>query len=258
MTTALQNAARRALVCLDLTNLDDDCDAAAVAALCARAQTPGGSVAAVCVWPRFVAQAKAALLHTGVRVATVVNFPAGADDLEAARAETRAVVGDGADEIDVVTPWRRVLATGDAALIAGFLRGIRDIAGDLPVKAILETGELRDPALIALAAEAAIGGGAAFLKTSTGKTPTGATPEAARILLEAIARRGAGVGFKASGGVRATEQAAAYLALADDILGPGWAGPRRFRIGASSLLDALLATLAGEDEGEDGGEGEGY
>ncbi len=82
-----------------------------------------------------------------------------------------------------------------------------------------------------------------------------ATPEAAEILLETIARRGGTVGFKASGGVRTTADAGVYLGLADRILGPGWAGPRHFRIGASGLLDALLATLQG---GEASGDDEDY
>ena len=77
--TDLRNAALRALVCLDLTNLDEACTAADIDGLCGRAQTPEGSVAAVCIWPRFVAQAKAALAHTGIRVATVVDFPAPVD-----------------------------------------------------------------------------------------------------------------------------------------------------------------------------------
>lgn len=242
----LQNAARRALVCLDLTNLDESCDAAAVAELCRRAQTPEGSVAAVCVWPAFVGQAKAALRNTGVKVATVINFPTGEDDLDEAKGEARAAIFAGADEIDMVIPWRAVAAANDATMVAGLLHEIKDITGAVPLKAILETGELRDPVLIGLAAEAAIAGGANFLKTSTGKTPAGATPEAARILLETIARLDRDVGFKASGGVRTVAQAAEYLALADEILGPGWAGPKHFRIGASGLLGAILATLGAD------------
>jgi deoxyribose-phosphate aldolase len=257
VTTDLQNAARRALVCLDLTNLDDACDAAAVDDLCRRAQTPQGSVAAVCVWPRFVGQARANLAHTGVRVATVINFPGGDDDLDSVKGEARAAILDGADEIDMVTPWRSVLARGDALMVAALLREIKDITGDTTLKAILETGELKDPALIGLAAQAAIEGGADFLKTSTGKTATGATPEAARILLDTIDRRGRSIGFKASGGVRTVAQAAAYLALADEILGASWAGPRHFRIGASGLLDAILATLGTDDgSGDDGDDGD--
>lgn len=256
MTTDLQNAARRALVCLDLTNLDDDCDAAAVDDLCRRAQTPQGSVAAVCVWPRFVGQAKAALAHTGVRVATVINFPAGEDSLDDVKSEARAAIHNGADEIDMVTPWRSVVARGDATTVAALVREIKEITGDTTLKAILETGEIGDPALIGLAAEAAIEGGADFLKTSTGKTATGATPEAARILLDTIARRGRSVGFKASGGVRTVAQATAYLALADEILGSSWAGPRHFRIGASGLLDAILGTLGDSGSGDDGDDGD--
>ena len=84
-----QGHARTALACLDLTSLNDADDAAAIAALCARAVTRWGPVAAVCVWPRFVAQARAALPRE-VAVAAVANFPAGALDVERALADTRA------------------------------------------------------------------------------------------------------------------------------------------------------------------------
>ena len=87
----------------------------------------------------------------------------------------------------------------------------------------------------------AIDHGADFVKTSTGKTPVSATPEAAEIVLEAIAVAGQPVGFKASGGIRTVDDAAAYLALADRIMGADWASPATFRFGASSLLDALEA-----------------
>jgi deoxyribose-phosphate aldolase len=253
--TDLGNVARRALVCLDLTNLDDACDAAAIADLCRRAQTPHGSVAAVCVWPRFVAQSKAALAHTGVRVATVVNFPRGEDALDAVAAETRAALSDGADEIDLVVPSRRLIA-GDAEAVATAVRAIKEVCGEATLKAILETGELKDAALIGLAAEAALDGGADFLKTSTGKVAVNATPQAAEILLHAIARRGGTCGFKPAGGVRTVADAAVYLGLCDGILGAGWAGPKRFRIGASGLLDALLATLEGTDGADDGDDGD--
>ncbi len=240
----LATIARRALVCLDLTNLQDDCTSADVAELCERAQTPHGSVAAVCLWPRFVAEARAALARTGVKVATVVNFPSGDASIDAVLDETRAALADGADEIDLVVPWR-ALAAGDAAAVTSLARRVKDACADTLLKAILETGELKDPALIALAAEAALDGGADFLKTSTGKVAVNASPEAAEILLRAISRQHRTCGFKAAGGVRSTEDAAVYLGLADEIMGTGWAGPRHFRFGASGLLDALLATLDG-------------
>ena len=89
----------------------------------------------------------------------------------------------------------------------------------------------------------AIGAGADFLKTSTGKRQPGATLEAAEVLLSAIRELGGNVGFKAAGGVRTTVEAAEYLELADQMMGRDWAGPQSFRIGASSLLDDLLSTL---------------
>ena len=65
-------------------------------------------------------------------------------------------------------------------------------------------------------------------------------------MLQAIRESGAPVGFKPAGGVKTTEDAAHYLELCDEIMGPDWATPKTFRIGASGVLDALLATLQGE------------
>lgn len=242
--------ALRALVCLDLTNLDDACDAAAIETLCQRAQTREGSVAAVCLWPRFVAQAHTALAHTGIRVATVVNFPSGDEPLDAVVAMTRTALADGADEIDMVVPWKRLLA-GNADAVTAAVRTVKVACGEATLKAIIETGEIKDDAQIGVASMRALEGGADFLKTSTGKVPVNATPRAAEILLEAIARCRRPAGFKAAGGVRTTAEAGIYLDLADRIMGPGWAGPKHFRIGASSLLDALLATLGGDAAGDD-------
>ncbi len=240
--------ALRALVCLDLTDLDEGSDAAAVEALCRRAQTPHGSVAAVCVWPRLVGTARAALARTGIKVATVVNFPAGEAEPEAVAAEIRAALAEGAEEIDAVVPWRRHVA-GETEAIGAFVRAAKAACGPVPLKAILETGALEDVALIATAAEAALDGGADFLKTSTGKHARGATPQAAETMLEAIARSRSGAGLKVSGGVRSLKDAATYLELCDRIMGSGWAGPKHFRIGASSLLGVLMGALDGADSG---------
>lgn len=245
-----RNTALRALVCLDLTNLDPAADAAAIDTLCARAQTRHGSVAAVCILPPHVGRAKASLDRTGIRVATVVNFPSGEGTAEATAAEARAAIADGADEIDMVVPWR-ALKGGDQNAIHDAVQTVKAACDAHTLKAILETGELADPALIGLAADGALKGGADFLKTSTGRTSAGATPEAAEILLGAIARHGGSAGFKVSGGVRTLADAATYLALADQHLGASRSGPKHFRIGASSLLDALLAVLDGRP-GQDG------
>ncbi len=238
--------ARQAIACLDLTNLDDACDAAAITELCRRARTPHGPVAAVCVWPAFVAQARRELAGTGIRVATVVNFPRGEDPPETTAAETRAALADGADEIDLVVPWRRV-ADGEPEAVTASVAAIKALCGTAPLKAILETGSLDDPALVREAADAAIAGGADFLKTSTGKVAVNATPEAAAVLLQAIIAGGRDVGLKAAGGVRTTADAAVYLELCDVAMGHGWVTPQHFRIGASGVLTALLATLDGAE-----------
>lgn len=250
MTRDLAAIARRAIACLDLTNLDDACDAAAITALCARARTPHGPVAAVCVWPAFVAQARAELDGSGIRVATVVNFPGGDEPIAKILAETSAALGRGAEEIDLVVPWRAV-GEDHAERVSDLVRAIKAVCGPAPLKAILETGELADPGRIRLAAEAALAGGADFLKTSTGKVAVNATPEAAEILLQAIRESGRDVGLKPAGGVRDTGDAAVYLALCDRIMGPDWATPSHFRIGASGVLAALLATMDGDRAGLD-------
>ncbi|HSH43301.1 MAG TPA: deoxyribose-phosphate aldolase, partial [Arenicellales bacterium] len=217
--------------------------------LCRRARTPQGNVAAVCVYPAFVVTAQHALssasaAETGpVKVATVTNFPHGSDDIMAAARETRDAVASGADEVDVVFPYRALMA-GDEAVGRELVEMCKAAAADATLKVILETGELAEPALIRRAAELAIEGGADFIKTSTGKAAVNATLEAARIMLEAIKASGRDAGFKASGGIRTTEQAHDYVALAAEIMGPDWITPSRFRIGASTLIAALLATLS--------------
>lgn len=233
--------ARRALSLLDLTDLSNGLDEPGVERLCARALTPLGPVAAVCLWAGFVPQAKRLLKGTPVRVATVVNFPAGDDDVIRAADEARYALLDGADEIDLVMPWR-ALAAGRREVVGALLGAVRAVVpAGRTLKTILETGELGTPALVREAARIAIGTGADFIKTSTGKTPASATPEAAAVMLEEIKASPRPAGFKASGGIRTAADARAYLDIADRILGTGWATPATFRFGASGLLDALLA-----------------
>lgn len=239
--------ARRAIALLDLTSLNDADDEAAALALCRRAVTPFGPAAAVCLWPRFVGLAREALAGTGVKIATVVNFPHGEDAPDRIAAATRAAVADGADEIDVVAPWRRFLA-GDAAYFTQVLAACRAACGEgVRLKVILESGAFDDAGALRAAADLALAAGADFLKTSTGKREPGATPDAMDVFYDAILASGVRAGVKASGGVRTAEQAQAYLAQADARMGPDWATSATFRFGASALLDALLAVAGRED-----------
>ena len=243
MMAGLLDTARTALACLDLTSLNDHDDATAIDALCSRAVTPHGAVAAVCVWPRFVARARAAVPSI-VRVAAVANFPHGALDLAAALADAAVIAAAGGDEIDLVLPWR-AWAAGERASCAALVAAVRRSHPSLTLKLILESGELRDEALITAASTMALDEGVDFLKTSTGKTPTSATPTAARAMLAAIAAhaRRTEAGFKASGGIRTVAEAKVYIDLTRAALGE--ATPRRFRIGASGLIHDILATLDG-------------
>ncbi len=239
-----RDMARRALACLDLTDLSDACTFEAAGAIVTRARTPFGPVAAVCLWPQYVSMAAERLRDTGIAVATVINFPRGDEDIERVVEDTREALRDGADEIDLVVPWR-ALRRGDESVVRDMVSAARNcIPPGHRLKAILETGELVQPELIARASDIAIAAGAHFLKTSTGKTAISATPEAARVMLGRIKASGGPVGFKASGGVRTLDDAAIYLGLADEIMGLGWATPATFRFGASGLLDALVEALA--------------
>lgn len=236
--------AAQALACLDLTRLNDGDTEADIAALCARAQGRFGTVAAVCVWPGLAAFARGQL-PAAVRVAAVANFPEGDADPARAERDIGRIADAGAQEADVVLPWRALLA-GDTTACRRVMAAARRASEGLALKVILETGELKSTGHIAEASRLALGEGADFLKTSTGKTPTGATPEAARAMLRAIAAdRAHHAGFKASGGVRTVADAARYLALVRETLGDAACVPQRFRIGASGLLDDIEAVLAG-------------
>ena len=229
--------AARALPLLDLTELGDACTEAKVAGLCRDARD--GAVAAICIWPRFVTQGARALAGTGIAVATVIDFPDGGEDSGRAADDAAEAFRDGAGEIDLVLPYRALLR-GDAGIACDVVEAVRDACPEAVLKVILETGELREPDVIRAASRLAIEGGADFLKTSTGKTPVSATPEAAEIMLAQIIGFGRPCGLKVSGGLRSVADAAAYLALADRVMGPDWVRPETFRIGASSLFGALM------------------
>ncbi|MYL22460.1 deoxyribose-phosphate aldolase [Halomonas alkaliantarctica] len=245
----LPQAARQALSLMDLTSLNADDTDGTIESLCQKVKTPFGHPAAVCVYPQFIVTARRALiahkLSGEVKIATVTNFPDGGDDIMAAARATREAVASGADEVDVVFPYRSLMAGDEETGLELVEMCHAACGGQALLKVIIESGELKAPALIQRASELAIEGGAEFIKTSTGKVEVNATLEAAEIMLNAIKASGKEVGFKAAGGVRTTVEAAAYLTLASDIMGEQWITPKHFRFGASSLLDDLLATLSG-------------
>ena len=218
----LKAAALRALKLMDLTTLNDDDTDAKVIELCKNAKSPVGNTAAVCIYPRFIPVAKKQLREQGtpeVRIATVTNFPHGNDDIEIAVAETKAAVAYGADEVDVVFPYRALMA-GNEEVGFELVKQCKAACGEIMLKVIIETGELKTEELIKKASEISIKAGADFIKTSTGKVPVNATPEYAEIMLNVIKDMGVEktVGFKPAGGVRTAEDAQQYLDMADRIL----------------------------------------
>ena len=238
-----------AISLVDLTDLGDDCDATAVAALCDRASRFG--TAAVCVWPEFVSLAAEILgefrSDDGPVVATVVNFPTGDERPYAVEVQTERALADGANEIDVVLPYRAFTA-GDRARPPAVLQRVRSATdGVALMKVILEVGELPDAATIARATQFAIDHGADFVKTSTGKSATSASPEAVSVMLDVLADERRTVGIKPSGGISTASDAERYLELAEAAMGDGWLSRRTFRFGASGLLTALVDAAGGDD-----------
>ncbi|NOQ80035.1 MAG: deoxyribose-phosphate aldolase [Gammaproteobacteria bacterium] len=241
----IQYTSRQAIGLMDLTTLSDDDTDQKVIKLCHDAHTAAGDTAAICIYPRFIPIARKTLREQNtpqIKIATVTNFPHGNDDLDTALAETRAAVAYGADEVDVVFPYR-ALKAGNRIIASEMIKACREICADITLKVIIESGELKTPELIRSASEISIAAGADFIKTSTGKVPVNATIEAARVMLEVIKESGLDIGFKAAGGVKDAVAAKEYMELAAGIMGENWVNADHFRFGASSLLVSLLAEL---------------
>ena len=247
---------------IDLTTLEGQDTPGKVRHLCAKAVCPDPSrpeipsCAAVCVYPTLVPVARDALAGSGVAVASVATgFPSGHTTLEIKLEETRKAVAAGAGEIDMVISRGAYLA-GDDALVMREIEAVKEACGDAHLKVIIETAELPGYDHVRHASQLAIEAGADWIKTSTGKAATGATPGVVLVMLETVrdhlARTGRVVGVKAAGGVSNTKAAMQMLVIVKETLGDEWLGPERFRIGASSLLNDLLMQYAKLDSGHYG------
>ncbi|MEO9170783.1 MAG: deoxyribose-phosphate aldolase [Candidatus Baltobacteraceae bacterium] len=248
-----------AIACTDLTTLEGKDSEGRVRSLCAKAIAPRPSwpsvpsVAAVCVYPNFVAIAKDALRGSEVKVASVATaFPSGLSRIDVRLADVAAALDAGADEIDMVID-RGAFLSGHERAVYDEISAVKALCGEKHVKAILESGELGTYDNIRRASDLALEAGADVIKTSTGKVATNATFATALLMCEAIrdfARRtGKRRGLKVAGGVRTTKQALTYLVIIKETLGDAWLAPELFRIGATSLLDDLLMQLEKEATG---------
>ena len=242
-----------AIRCCDLTTLEGSDSPGKIEQLSAKAMRPNPldpsvpHVAALCIYPRFVAQAAARLSGSGVKVASVATaFPSGHSSLQARLDEVSRAVSDGADEVDIVISRGAFLA-GDEEAVFEEVAASKDAAGEAHVKAILETGELGSYDRIRRASLVALAAGADTIKTSTGKIPAASTLPVALCMAEALRdfadETGEIRGLKVAGGIRKSKDAIRYLVIINETLGERWLTPDLFRIGASSLLNDLLMQI---------------
>jgi deoxyribose-phosphate aldolase len=244
----------KALQCMDLTTLNGDDTEGRVRRLAAKARQPlrrdvqeglglGDrriQVAALCIYPRFIAGAKEALAGSGIPVAVVsAGFPSGLSPFATRVADIKQCVAEGADEIDIVITREYVL-TGNWQALYDEVRGFKDACGEVPMKSIIATGDLKTLRNVGRASWVAMMAGSDFIKTSTGKEGVNATLPAALTMVRAIRAyremTGHTVGFKPAGGISTAKDALAFQFVMKEELGNDWLQPGLFRIGASSLL----------------------
>ena len=207
------------------------------------------NVAAICVYPNYVAVVKEKLSARNVKIASVAGgFPSSQTFLSIKVAECKLAVESGADEIDIVIPVGAFLGN-DFVTVADQIREIKKAIGEKHLKVILESGLLGDYENIFKASMIAMDAGADFIKTSTGKTTISATPEAAFVMCRAISdfytETGIRVGFKAAGGITEPSEAGNYYRIVKYCLGDEWMNNTLFRFGASKLANNILSEISG-------------
>lgn len=196
---------------IDHTLLKPEATEAQIRQACHEALTYG--FAAVCIRSEWVGKAAEWLKGSTVLPICVVGFPGGEESTEAKVEETRRAVASGAQEIDMVLK-KSLLRSRDYAGVAEDIRSVVQAAG-VPVKVILETGELtHDEKVIGCALS--VLAGAAFVKTSTGFGKGGATVEDIRLMRSIVGDRAK---VKASGGVRTREDALIMIEAGADRIG---------------------------------------
>jgi deoxyribose-phosphate aldolase len=246
---------------IDLTSLSERDNIANITHMCEKvnmlseAYPSMPAVAAICVYPELVPVVKENLVNPLVNIASVGGgFPASQTYTNIKVMEIEQAIGQDADEIDIVLPVGKFLME-EYEYVEHEIQVIKERIRDIHLKVILETGSLQDYSLIRKASFLAIGAGADFIKTSTGKIPVGATPEAMIIMCQVISeyynKTGKKIGIKPAGGISDAETAILYYAIVKEILGEDWLNSEKFRIGASRLANNLMALIF--DQGPDFG-----
>ena len=245
---------------MDLTTLKTDDTPASVTKLVDKVNAFGTSYpewplpASICVYPNFAAVVdKARKCDVNITVVSAC-FPSSQSFLEVKLRECELAVEQGADEVDIVLALNSFLA-GDYETAAEEIRQVRacidKVAGrqnrHVHLKVILETGLLRTPEAIAQASFLAMEAGADFIKTSTGKVDVNATPAAAYVMCECIAKyheaTGKKIGFKPAGGISSAADALCYYSIVSSVLGKEWLNKDLFRFGVSRVANNILSSV---------------
>jgi deoxyribose-phosphate aldolase len=173
----------------------------------------------VCVRPYDIALAKELCEGTETGVSCVLSFPHGTAPTAVKAFEARTYCDLGVDEIDMVANYG-MIRSGEWAYVEADIRAVCEACkpARVPVKVILETCQLT-PSEIAKATEISITAGAAFVKTSTGFSSSGASVEAVKSMIDAARGR---IEVKASGGIRDRETALTYIKMGVTRLGTNY------------------------------------
>ncbi len=208
-------------------------------------------VAAVCAYPCFTKLIADSLEVDGVDITNVTgNFPSSQALLEVKTIETALAIKDGATQIDIVMPVGKFLS-GDYEGVCDTISELKQTCGDVPMKVILETGDLRNARDIKTAAILAMYAGTDYLKTSTGKEKISATPESVYVLCQAIKeyhkKTGIQIGLKPAGGINTVMDAVIYYTIVKEVLGEKWLTNYWFRMGTSRLTNLLISEIIGSE-----------
>ena len=245
---------------MDLTTLKTDDTPASVTKLVNKVNSFQQSYpewplpASVCVYPNFAAVVnKERTCDFNITVVSAC-FPSSQSFLEVKLKECEIAVEQGADEVDIVLALNSFLAEDYEAAaeeIRQVRAGIDAVAQKqgrkVHLKVILETGLLRTPEKIANASFLAMEAGADFIKTSTGKVDVNATPVAAYVMCECIAKyyaaTGKKIGFKPAGGISSAADALCYYSIVSAVLGKEWLNKELFRFGVSRVANSLISAV---------------
>ena len=206
-------------------------------------------VATVVTYPRFTKLVSESLEVEGV-IPTCVSgaFPSSQALIEVKTVETGLAVRDGAGNVDIVMHVGEFLS-GDYETVCDEIQQQKETCGDVPMKVILETGDLGSCKNIKIASLLSMYAGADYIKTSTGKEKISATPEAVYVMCQAIKEyydeTGIQVGLKPAGGINSVMDALIYYTIVKEVLGEKWLTNYYFRLGTSRLANLLLSELTG-------------